>query len=244
MYSQPPADPIAFVDWYVDHMRANLNRDMKAVHVWDFTLRTKDVDAMHALAKALRRSEYLTTVQEVVMESAPVAPTAGKGRSKSRLKWATVEGPPMVTALYRGKPNAAALKRRVRAMIALAKKHDATYSSLGSMDMEEFALFYGPPRAMPLPDACWRLRNQSDLGLKQGAKIEFTFCLEADDVKACVAALKKAGFTKVARAPKNADWAISVGVPGANNEKRLKAEYAAMKKAAKDARGTLKGLEM
>jgi hypothetical protein len=244
MYTQPPADPIAFVDWYLNHMATNLNRDMKAVHVWDFTLRTKSVDAMHTLAKAVRKARYLTTVQEVVMESTPVTRTAGNGRSKGKLTWKTVEGPPMVTAFYRGKPNAAALKSRVRAMIALASEHDATYASLSAMDMEDFEMFYGPPKAMPLADACWRLRHHSDTGLKQGAKIEFTFCLVAEDVKACRAALKKAGFSKVARAPKDANWAISVSVPGVNDEKRLKAEYAAMKKAAKAAGGTLKGLEM
>jgi hypothetical protein len=244
MHTPPPTDPIAFVDWYLNHMGANLNRDMKAVHVWDFTLRTKSVDSMHALAKQLRKAKYLTTVQEVVMESTPVTPAAGKGRSKGKLKWTTVEGPPMVAAFYRAKPNAVALKRRVRAMIALAKKHDATYASLSSMDMEDFEMFYGPPKAMALADACWRLRHHSDTGLKQGAKIEFTFCLVAEDVKACMVALKKAGFSKVTRAPKDANWFISVTIPGANNEKRLKAEYAVMKKAAKAAGGTLKGLEM
>lgn len=244
MYTQPPTDPVAFVDWYLNHMATNLSCDMKAVHVWDFTLRTKDVDAMHALVKALRKAKYVTTVQEVVMESTPVTRAAHKGRSKGKLTWKTVEGPPMVTAMCRGKPNAAALKRRVRAMIALAKEHDATYASLDSMDMDEFEMLYGPPKAMPLADACWRLRHYSDTGLKQGAKIEFTFCLVAEDVKACKAALKKAGYTKLARAPRDADWALSVSIPGANDERRLKAEYAAMRKAAKAAGGTLKGLEI
>jgi hypothetical protein len=251
MYTQPPTDPIAFVDWYLNHMGTNLNRDMKAVHVWDFSLRTKNVDSMHALAKALRKAKYATTVQEMVTEvihtpaKASASAVGGiKGRAKGKPTRTVIEGPPMVTAFSRGKPNAPALKRRVRAIIALAKKHDATYSSLGSMDMEEFEMFYGPPKAMPLADACWRLRHYSDTGLKQGAKIEFTFCLVADDVKACNAALKKAGFTKVTRAPKDANWAISVSVPGVNDEKRLKAEFAAMKKAAKSAGGTLKGLEM
>jgi hypothetical protein len=251
MYTKPPTDPIAFVDWYLDHMGTNLNKDMKAVHVWDFTLRTKNVDSMHALAKALRRARYLTTIQEVVIEVGYIpakvsSPATGtdKGTAKNKPKRTEVEGPPMVTALYRAKPNAAALKRRVRAMIALAQKHDATYASLGSMDMEEFEMFYGPPKAMALADACWRLRHHSDTGLKQGATIEFTFCLVADDVKACMVALKKAGFSKVTRAPKDANWAVSVSIPGANNEKRLKAEYAVMKKAAKAAGGTLKGLEM
>jgi hypothetical protein len=229
-------------------MRTNLHCDMKAARVWEFTLRTKNVDAMHALAKALRKAKYATTVQEVVIEvttnppaqKSPLARTTHKRKSKRTV----VEGPPMVTAFSHGKPNAVTLKRRIRAMIALAAKHDATYSSLGSMDMEDFEMFYGPPKALPLDDACWRLRNQSDLGMKQGAKIEFTFCLVANDPKACMVALKKAGFTKVVRAPKEANWTISVSIPGANDEKLLKAEFAAMKKVAKGAGCTLKGLEM
>jgi hypothetical protein len=251
MYTQPPTDPIAFVDWYLDHMGTNLNKDMKAVHVWDFTLRTKNVESMHAVAKALRKAKYATTVQEVVTEviitpaktSASAVGTA-KGKAKGKPTRTVIEGPPMVTAFSRGKPSAAALKRRVRAMIELAKEHDATYASLSSMDMEDFEMFFGPPKAMPLADACWRLRHHSDLGLKQGAKIEFTFCIVAEDSKACMVALKRAGFTKVTRAPKDANWAISVSVPGVNNEKRLKAEYAVMKKAAKAAGGTLKGMQM
>jgi hypothetical protein len=233
MYTAPPTDPIAFVDWYMDHMRTNLNRDMWAVRMWSFDLRTKDVDGMHALAKTLRKARYLTTVQEVVEE------IIGVGRKRKK-----VAGPPLVTAFSRGKPSAAALKRRVRSLIALAEKHDARYESLSSMDMDEFEMFYGPPKAIPLADACWRLRHHSDMGLDHGAKIDYHFCLVAQDVKACTAALKKAGFAKVARAPKDANWTISVRVPGANDERRLQAEYAAMRKAAKSCGASLKGLEM
>ncbi len=228
-----PPDPMAYVDWYLSYMRHNLNDDMEAVHVWDFSLRTKDVDSMHALAKALRKARYVTTVQEVVEE------ITGTGRNREK-----IAGPPLVTAFSRGKPNAAALKRRVRGLIELAKAHDARYERLSALDLEEFEMFYGPPKAMPLADASWRLRHHSDFGLKKGAKIEYTFCLAAKDAKACTAALKKAGFAKVARAPKDANWMISVTVPGANDEKRLKAEYAVMKKAAKACGATLKGLEM
>jgi hypothetical protein len=121
-------------------------------------------------------------------------------------------------AFSRGKPNAAALKRRVQGLIELAKGYDARYERLSAMDMEEFAMFYRPPKAMSLDDACWRPRNQSDLGLKAGAKVEFTLCLVARDAKACAAALRRAGFAKVARAPKDADWTISVRVPGRNDE--------------------------
>lgn len=252
-----PADPVAQVDWYLDRMRTNLNRDMRAVYVWDFTLRTRDVDSMHALAKALRKARYVTSTQEMVLEisTAPADFSAsgrgnvkgnvkGKVKGKGKQRRIEVEGPPMVDAFYRGKPSAAVLKRRVRAILAIAAKHRATYSDMTSMDLEDFEMFYGPPKAMPLDDACWRLRGHSDLGLKKGAKIEYTFCLVARDVQACTAALKKAGFAKVQLAPKDANWAISVSVPGVNDEKRLKAEFAAMKKAAKTAGASLKGLEM
>lgn len=232
MYTAPPTDPIAFVDWYMDHLRTNLNRDMRALRVWSFDLRPKDVHGMHALAKTLRRARYLTTVQEVVEE------ISGVGRTRKK-----IAGPPLVTAFSRGKPNAAALKRRVRSLITLAEKHDARYESLSSMDMDEFEMFYGPPKAMPLADACWRLRSISDLGMKKGAKIDYRFCLVAEDIKACTAALRKAGYARVARAPKDANWTISVSVAGANDEKRLKAEYAAMKKAARACGATLRGLE-
>ena len=233
MYSTPPTDPIAFVDWYLHHMRTNLNRDMRSVRVWSFDLRTKNVDGMHALAKSLRKARYLTAVQEVVEE------ITGTGRKRKK-----VAGPPLVTAFSRGKPSAAALKRRVKSLMLLAERHDATYQSLGSLDMEEFEMFYGPPKAMKLADACWRLRHHSDMGLKDGAKIDYHFCLAAQDFKACTAALKKAGFAKVIRAPKDANWSISVSVPGANDEKRLTAEYAAMRKVAKACGATLMGLEL
>lgn len=244
MYTEPPTDPIAFVDWLLEHKRVNLHDDMRASYVWEFSFRTKDVESMHVLAKALKRAKYPTTMQEFVLESTSVGPKKGRGLSKGRLKWRTVKGPPLVTAYHFGKPNAVVLKRRVRAMIALAKKHNATYDSLSSMDMESFELFYGPPKAMPLDDAIWRLRNQSDLGLKQGAKIEFSFCLVAKNVKACKAALKKAGFTNIERTPKDANWDISVNIPGANDEKRLKFEFAEMKKAAKASGATLKGMQL
>lgn len=233
MYTPPPADPIEYVDWYLEHKRTNLHCNMKAVYVWSFTLRTKDTDGMRALAKALRKSRYLTTEQEVVEE------ISGVGRKRK-----SVAGPPMVTAYSRGKPSAAALKRRVDAIIALAQKHNATYSDLSSMDVDEFEMLFGPPRAVPLEDACWQLRAHSDLGMKKGASIEYTFCIVAKDVKACRAALKKAGFAKVTPAPKDADWTISVSVPGVNNEKHLRTQFAEMKKAAKAAGGLLKGLEM
>lgn len=232
MYTPPPPDPIEFVDWYLQHLRTNLNCNMRLERVWSFDLRTKDVDGMHAVSKVLRKARYLTVSQEAVEE------ITGVGRKRK-----VVHGPPLVTAFSRGKPSATALKRRVKSLIALAEKHDARYESLSSLDMDEFEMFYGPPKAMPLADACWRLRNQSDLGMKEGAKIEFTFCLVAEDVRACSAALKKAGFAKVTRAPKGANWTISVSVPGLNDEKRLKAEHAAMKKAAKACGATLKGLE-
>ena len=244
MHTPPPDDPIAYVDWHLNHMRTNLHKDMTAVHVWEFTLRTKDVPGMHALAKALTKARYLATVQEVVMESTFEEPPAGKGKAKGKGKWKTVEGPPMVTAFSRGKPTAVGLKRRVRALLALAAKHNATYSSMSSMDMEEFEMLYGPPKAMSLDDACWRLRHHSDLGLKQGAKIEYNFCLIAKDVNACTAALKKAGFENVSRAPEDANWTISVTLPGTNNETRLQAAFATMKQAAKAAGGTLKGVEV
>lgn len=238
-----PSEPMAYVDWYLSYMQQNLNRDMKAEYVWDFSLRTKDLDGMHALAKALRKARYATQVQEVVMESTPVESGAGKGKSKGRMKWKSVEGPPLVMAFSLGKPNTTALKRRLLGILKLAKKHDATFSSVSSMDQEEFEMFFGPPKAMPLADALWRLLHYTDTGLKEGAKIEYTFCLVTEDVKACAAALKKAGFTKVARAPRDANWTISVSVPGVNDEKRLKAEYAAMRKAAKSCGAKLKGLD-
>lgn len=233
MYTPPPKDAILFVEWYLEHMRNNLNCDMQAARVWTFDLRTKDVEGMHALAKALRKARYLTTVQDVVEE------ITGVGRKRK-----VVEGPPLVTALCRGKPSAAVLKRRVRALVALAAKHDARYELLSSMDIDEFEMLYGPPKAMPLADACWRLRHHSDMGLKKGARLEFTFCLETEDAKHCTAALKKAGIAKVTRAPKDADWEISASVPGANNEKQLRTAYAAMKKSAKAAGATLKGMQM
>lgn len=233
MHTPPPADPVAFVDWYLEHMRTNLNCDMRAVRVWSFDLRTKDLDGMHALAQELEKARYLTTVQEVVEEITVV------GRKRT-----TIAGPPLVKAFSRGKPSAAAIKRRVRSLISMAEKHEARYESLDSMDMEEFEMLYGPPKAMTLADACWRLRHYSDTGLKEGAKIDYHFCLVATDNKACTAALKKAGFAKVARAPKDANWSISVRVPGTNDERRLKAEYASMKKVAKVCGATLKGVEM
>lgn len=233
MYTAPPKDPIALVDWYLEHLRTNLNRDMRAVRVWSFDLRTKDIGGMRALSTALRKARYLTTEQEVVEE------ISGTGRKRR-----VVQGPPLVTAFSRSKANAAALKRRVRALVTLASKLDATFSSMSSFDLDEFEMFYGPPKAMPLADACWRLRSMSDLGMKEGAKIEFTFCLVAEDAKALTASLKRAGLSKVARAPKGANWNISVTVPGVNDEKRLKAEYAAMRKAARAAGGTLKGMEI
>lgn len=231
MHTAPPKEPIAFVDWYLNHMRTNLHCDMRAVRVWSFDLRTKNVAGMRALAKTLRKARYLTAVQEVVEE------ITGAGRTRK-----VVQGPPLVTAFSRGKPSAPALKRRVKSLLALAERHDATYSAMSSMDMEEFEMLYGPPKAMTLADACWGLRSQSDLGLKEGAKIDYHFCLVADDVKRCIAALKKAGFAKVARAPKDANWSVSVSVPGANDEKRLVAEYAAMKRAAKACGAKLTGV--
>lgn len=232
MRNPPPKDSVAFVDWYLEHMRTNLSTDMRAVRVWSFDLRTTDVEGMHALAGALRKARYLTAVQEVVEE------ITGVGRKRK-----VAQGPPLVTAFSRDKPSAPVLKRRLKSLVAIAKNHGARYESLGSMELEEFEMFYGPPRALALADACWRLRSLSDLGMKDGAKIDYHFCLVAEDAKACTAALRKAGFAKVARAPKDADWTISVSVPGANDEKRLKGEYAAMKKAAKACGATLTGLD-
>jgi hypothetical protein len=64
---------------------------MKAVHVWNFSLRTKSVEGIHALAKALRNARYLTAVQEVVIESTPVEPAVAKGRAKGKLTWKRIE---------------------------------------------------------------------------------------------------------------------------------------------------------
>lgn len=242
MYTPPPTDPIAYVDWFLNHMQTNLNHDMGQECIWEFTLRTRDVKGMRSLASALRKARYLTAEQESVMEttSVPVAKGAGKGKRKEQ--WKTVKGPPMVTAFSRGLPSALGLKRRVRSMLALAAKFSGTYSGLSSMDMEEFEMLYGPPKAMSLPDSIWRLRHYSDLGCKKGEKLDFTFGVNAEDTKACKALLKKAGYEKFERAPKDADWAISVVVAGANDEKRLKTAFAAMKKAAKAAGGTLQGV--
>lgn len=249
MYTPPPSDPIAYVDWLLAHMRDNLGHDMGAAHVLVFTLRTKDASSMSALARALRKAGYSTEEQESVDEynvTTQKAPKPASGSARGRPESITTKskGPPMVTALKRAKLSAAAIKRRVRAIIALAEKHNATYSSLVAMSMADFELLYGPPTAIPLGHACWRLRSLSDLGLRQGARMEFTFCLVAKDVKACMAALKKAGLSKVARAPKGADWTISVDRPGRNNEKRLKAAYAEMSRAAKAAGATLKGMDI
>jgi hypothetical protein len=252
MYTPPPTDPIEFVDWYLEHGRTNLNYDLRVPRVWEFTLRTRNVDGMVSLGKALRKARYLTAEQESVVEvtyepaaKASISQTTAKKAkkaAKARPKRKVVNGPPMVTAFWRGTPSASTLKRRVRSLIALAATVDATYSSLGSMDLDEFEMFYGPPKAMSLADACWRLRSHSDLGLKAGAKMKYTFCVDAVDVKACTAAMKKAGFAQIERAPKDANWTISVTVPAVNNERILKAEFATMKKASKAAGGTLKGV--
>lgn len=231
MYTKPPKDPVEYLSWFLEHMRTNLNCDMRAQHVWTVDFRTRNVDAMRTLARALRRARYLTTEQESVLETTIV------GR-RSR----TVVGPPMVTAFWRAKPIASSIARRFASLRTLAARHKAKHGHVSSMDLEEFEMLYGPPKAMSLDDACWRLRHYSDTGLKAGAAMEYTFCLVPKDTKACGVVLKKAGFSKIERAPKDADWTLSVTVPGANNEKRLKAEFEAMKKTARTAGARLKGL--
>lgn len=242
MIKPPPLNSLEYVDWYLPHKWNNLGHKKRATWVWEFTLRTRDVAGMKALSTALRKRRYLTAEQEVVMDSTCVeTPSARKG-GKPKLTWTTVEGPPMVTAFARGLPSAAALKRRVRAIIELGEKMGATYHSMSSMELKEFEQIYGPPRAMPLEDAIWWLRQQADLGMKAGAKFDIPFAVLAKDARACKAALRKAGYAKFDRPPKDADWTFDVLVPGKNNEALLKREYAALKLAAKKAGGTLKGV--
>jgi len=231
MYTKPPNDPVEHLSWFLEHMRSTLKRDMRAQHVWTVDFRTKSVDTMRSLARALRRARYLTTEQESVLETTVV------GR-RSR----TVVGPPLVTAFWRAKPNASSIARRFASLRALAAKHKAKHGHVSSMDLEEFEMLYGPPKAMSLADSCWRLRHYSDTGLKAGAAMEYTFCLVPKDAKACRTALKRAGLSKIERAPKDADWTLSVTVQGVNSEKRLKAEFEAMKKTARAAGARLKGL--
>ncbi|MFZ4574625.1 MAG: hypothetical protein ACOYN0_09525 [Phycisphaerales bacterium] len=234
----PPKDPIENVDWHLEYKRANLNHDMTAPWVWEFTLRTTDIEGMKALGRVLRKAKYVTAEQESVTESTHVPSRTGKGKGK----WKTVEGPPMVTAFCKGKASAAALKRRVVKLLAIAKEHRAKYEGMSSWDLEEFQMVYGPPRAMSLADAVWRLRHHSDLGLDHGEAMPFIFGIATEEVTACKAALKKAGFTKASRAPKDANWDLTVEIEGANDEKRLRKEFAAMKKVAKAAGGTLVGM--
>lgn len=229
----PPTDPFENVDWHLSYLRENLRRAPRAARVWQFRLRTRDVESMQSLAKSLRRRRYATVTQEVVQE------VSGSGRSRTR-----VDGPPLVTAFARGKSTAAALKRRVRSLIALAPRHRASYEGMSSMDLDEFEMFCGPPKAIGLEDACWRLRSHADLGLKAGARLDFVFCLVARDTRACKAALKRAGLAAIAAAPRDANWTLSVTVPGAADEKRLRAEFAAMRRSATAAGAKLIGMAL
>jgi hypothetical protein len=128
-----------------------------------------------------------------------------------------------IRAFSRGKLSAAGLKRRVKSLIECSKQFDGAYAGVAAMDMEDFETFDGRSKAVPLADACWRLRNQSDLGAKPGAKIEYADCVMAQEVETCMNTLEHAGFNSIARVPGDDNWSMSVNVSGANNEKRLKA---------------------
>lgn len=232
MEPHPPRDSPEYIDWLLEHKRKNLREDMGAAYVWDFVFRTKDVAGMRVLVRALQRLRYVTTYQEVVEETTRTA----------RGKWHTVQGPPTVSALWKGKPNATMLKKRLAALLRVAKRCGGRYEFLESMDLASFETLHGPPRAMTLADAVWRLRHYTDGGLKEGGAIEYVFCVDAKDTRKCSATLRRAGVGKVERAPKHADWAISVRVPGVNEEQRLRKAMSAMRKVVKSAGGTLSGV--
>lgn len=234
MYTRPPKDPIKKVDWLLKHMVENLNEDLSKPFVWQFTLRPKDVAMLDRLGDALEAKGFGVMGQESLHET--VVDSKGKSRD--------FVGPPLLIAYVTGVLNAKQVKAHVRTMLAIAAKEKIAYDGVEPMSIDEFEEFHGPARPKSVDDASWLLKHFTDTGLKPGGKLAYYFCVRAKDPKSCAAALKKAGYRKAKLARADDSWDVDVVVGGKNDEKLLRKEFAAMKKAAHAAGGRLAGVLM
>jgi hypothetical protein len=216
-------DPLGQVDRILTHIKETLGENPMEPRAWQFFLRPTDIDMAEELGQQLEEEGYDVSGAEHVET--------------------TTIGPPVVFAFWRGVLTPDEIRGHVRKFIALAEREGIVYEGMDAMSLEEFDQIFGEPKLLGLEDAIWRLRHLTDMGVEENAPVTFMFGYQAEDPDAAVEALEAAGHEASLCEYDDLSWNVEVRVAGANDEKTVRAAFAAAQAAADEADAAFVGMQ-